>query len=187
MHDYADKYVEIITLKDGAQVRLRPIRPSDARLLQEGFKRLSAESIYMRFLKAASELSDEEARQLAMVDYHDRMALVGSIMEQGEEHLVVVARYHMLPEGEPGRAEAAIVVRDDYQNQGLGKIAMDRLIRYARDHGVTALVATVSLSNAKVMNFIRKSGLRFTKRVPDPGIWEITIPIQIDPAPTGSA
>ncbi len=177
MHDYPDKYVEIVTLRDGTQVRLRPIRQSDAGLLQEGFKRLSAESIYMRFLKVASALSDEEARQLAAVDYNKRMALVGSIMEQGEEHLVVVARYHMLPEVEPRRAEAAIVVRDDYQNRGLGKIAMNRLFRYAHDHGVAELVATVSLSNAKVMNFIQKSGLQFTKRVLEPGTWEITIPI----------
>ena len=68
---------ENIKLLDGRLVTLRPIRPEDAPLLQEGFARLSAQSIYLRFLKTATGLSDTQARQLATVDYIDRMALVG--------------------------------------------------------------------------------------------------------------
>lgn len=175
MNDYPEEYIETVTLKDGAQVTLRPIRPTDAALLQHGFQHLSADSIYMRFLKAANELSDEEALQLATVDYQTQMALVGSIVEGGEEHLVVSARYNVLQDGEPGLAEAAIVVRDDYQNRGLGRITMKHLMRYAREHGVKAFVATVSVSNGKVVNFIQTSGLEYSKKVLEPGIWEITI------------
>lgn len=175
MSDYPSEYIATVQLKDGSLVTLRPICPEDAPLLQEAFRRLSSTTVYLRFFKAANELSDQEARELATVDYQNHMALVGSIQEDGQERLVASARYNILPEGEPGRAEAAIVVRDDYQQRGLGRQMMDHLIRYARDRGVRAFVATVHLSNAVVMKFIQRSGLTFSRKILEPGVWEIII------------
>jgi acetyltransferase len=169
---------EVVNLKDGSQVTLRPIRPDDAPRLQEGFSRLTPQTIYMRFLQAAKELTDQQARELAEVDYQTRMAIVGYINEGGHERLVVVARYGMLLDrAEEGLAEAAIVVRDDYQMRGLGKIAMQYLVRYASEHGVHGLVATVHASNTPILTFIRNTGLPFKKKILEPGIWEIIIPI----------
>jgi acetyltransferase len=176
-HPTPPKFNEVVTLKDGSQVTLRPVRPDDASRLQEGFSRLTPQTIYMRFLQAAKELTDQQARELAEVDYHTRMAIVGYILEEGHERLVVVARYGMLNRGEEGLAEAAIVVRDDYQKRGLGKIAMQYLVRYASQHGVRGLVATVHANNTPVLSFIRNTGLPFKKRIIEPGIWEIIIPL----------
>ena len=131
----------------------------------------------MRFLQAAKGLTDEQARELAEVDYQKRMAIVGFVNEEGHERLVVVARYGMLEREEKGLAEAAIVVRDDYQRRGLGKIAMQRLVRYASEHGVRGLVATVHSNNTPVLTFIRNTGMPFKKKIIEPGIWEITIPL----------
>ena len=172
---YPVEYIEEIELKDGSEVHLRPIRPDDAQRLQQGFTMLSPQTIYMRFLEAAKGLSDKQARQLAEVDYQNRMALVGTVLADGDEQIVVVARYDILRERDPSLAEAAIVVRDDYQNRGLGKITMHRLVRYAREHGVRAFVATVHTSNLPVMRFIQHSGLPFEKQMLEPGTWEIRI------------
>ena len=171
-------HTEIVKLLDGRQVQLRHIRPEDAPLLQEGFARLSPQSIYMRFLKTAVALSDNQARQLATVDYVEHMALVGSVMEDGAEHLVAVARYGTVTGDEPGLAEAAIIVRDDYQGVGLGKILMKRLLQYGRQHGVRELVATVHSSNARILRFITKSGLPFEKKMLEPGVWEYRIQLE---------
>jgi acetyltransferase len=168
---------EIVILKDGSQVTLRAIRPDDAPRLQEGFSRLTPQTIYMRFLQAAKELTDQQARELAAVDYQTRMAIVGFVKEDGHERLVVVARYGMLDRAEAGLAEAAIVVRDDFQKRGLGKIAMQHLVHYASEHGVRGLVATVHANNTPVLSFIRNTGLPFKKRIIEPGIWEIIIPL----------
>jgi RimJ/RimL family protein N-acetyltransferase len=173
--NYPAEYIEEAMLKDGRRVTLRPIRPDDAPRLQEGFTRLSPETIYMRFFEAASALSDEQARELATVDYQQRMAFVGSVQEEGQERLVAVARYSITPQREPVIAEAAIVVRDDYQGQGLGKQAMKLLVRYARTQGVMGLYATVHTANARILNFIRSSGLPFQRKMLEPGVWEITL------------
>jgi acetyltransferase len=172
---YPSQYIEQITLNDGTLVTLRPIRPDDAPRLQVTFSRLSPETIYLRFLQTFNQLSDEQARKFANIDYQEQMALVGSIQEEEEERLIGVARYALLSDHEPGLAEAAVVVRDDYQNRGLGKIILDRLVRYAREHGVSAFLATVQVSNARIVHFIKRSGLPFERKMLEPGVWEIRI------------
>lgn len=172
---YPTAYIQEVTLKDGRRVLLRPIRPDDAPRLQEGFRRLSPETIYLRFFQMLSELSDEQARQLANVDYRQRMAFVGAIQEEGQERLVAVARYSLVPDSQPLRAEAAIVVRDDFQGQGLGKLIMAHLVRYACHQGIRGLYAVVHTSNERLMNFIRSSNLPFERKMLEPGVWEVTV------------
>jgi acetyltransferase len=174
---YPREMEEEITLADGARVLLRPLRAEDAPLLQEGFSRLSKESIYLRFLETFRQLSDAQAQALANVDYRERMALVGVIQEDGQDRLVAVARYAVLDRPEPGLAETGIVVRDDYQHRGLGKIIMIRLVQYARQHGVQAFIATVHVSNQRILHFITASGLSFERHMLEPGVWEIQIPL----------
>ena len=173
--DYPSEYIEQVVLRDGARVTLRPIRPDDASRLQTAFARLSLESVYMRFLEAMRELSDEQARAYATVDYLERMALVGIVEEDGEERVVVSARYALIGASRPGVAEVAIVVRDDYQRRGLGNIVMNRLARYARRHGVTTFLGTIHVSNARILRFIQRSSLKFEKEMIEPGVWEILI------------
>jgi acetyltransferase len=178
---YPNEYIEEIVLRDGTPLTLRPIRPEDAPLLQEAFTHLSPQTIYMRFLEIFKHLSDEQARFFANVDYHSKMALVGEIQEDGKERLVAVARYAMVGPQESGVAEAAIVVRDDFQNRGLGTIAMSRLLKYAQEHGVKEFLGTIHVSNARIMHFIRRGGYPFTKTMIEPGVWEIRVHLDEKP------
>lgn len=172
---YPAEWVEQVHLKDGVLVNIRPILPVDWTLLQEGFTRLSPQSIYYRFLESARQLSDEQAHRLANLDYQDRMALVAVIEEQGIERLVGVARYAFSPEHGPGAAETAVVVRDDYHGRGLGTLLYERLIRYARQHGVMTFIGAIHQSNSVVMKFIRKSGLPFEREMIEPGTFLVKI------------
>jgi acetyltransferase len=174
-NNYPNQLIEEITLRDGARITLRPIRPDDAPRLQEGFKRLSDQTRYLRFLETQKMLSDKQARNLATVDYRSRMALVGSVLVDGKEILVAVARYSQIDPQRPGVAEAAIVVGDEYQSRGLGTIAMDRLVRYARSQGVRIFTATIHMSNDRILKFIQHSELPYERRMIEPGLWEINI------------
>jgi GNAT superfamily N-acetyltransferase len=173
--NYPSEWVETVTLSGGETVTIRPILPGDAPRLQEGFTHLSSESIYYRFLDTARQLSDKQAHQLANLDYLLQMAMVASIVEENEERLVGVARYVLVGEKEPGAAETAVVVRDDFQGRGLGILLYERLIRYARQHGVKYFTGTIHQSNAKVMKFIRKSGLHFEREMIEPGVFLVRI------------
>jgi len=66
----------VVTLRDGARVTVRPIRPQDAVALRAGFERLSEESRYRRFLSPMQDLSGSMLRYLTEVDHHDHEALI---------------------------------------------------------------------------------------------------------------
>lgn len=165
---------EPLTLKDGTQIIIRPIRPDDADDLQDAFQRLSMESIYLRFLSFKKELTDEEARQLATVDYNSRMAFVAISKENGQDSVVGVARYAMLDTRYPETAETAVVVRDEYQGRGLGKLLLWRLVNYARARGIHFLRGNLQIGNDRMLALVQRSGLPHRKRYVD-GIWEVTI------------
>jgi acetyltransferase len=165
---------ESIMLKDGTTVIIRPIRPDDAEDLQAAFQRLSMESIYLRFLSFKKELTDEEARQLATVDYTSRMAFVAITHENGQDIVVGASRYALLDTGHPGTAEAAVVVEDKYQGRGIGKLLLWRLVDYARDKGIHFLRGNLQIGNNTMLTLVERSGLPYKKRYVD-GIWEVSI------------
>ncbi len=168
---------EAVTLRDGTAVTIRPIRPDDARGLQALFDRLSPESISLRFLGQLKELPYEQARQLANVDYHKRMALLATREHDGEQHIIAVARYAVDPTAGPDVAEAAIVVEDEYQKRGLGTLLLTRLVAYAQAHGIHAFMATVHQDNIQIMRFVRHSGLP-SKSTLEAGVWEILVKLE---------
>ncbi len=172
---------EAVTLRDETTVLVRPIRPADAPRLQALFARLSPESIFFRFLGSRKELPYVEARGLAEVDYHTRVALVATREQCGEEHVIAVARYDVLGPAEPDVAEAAIVVEDQYQGQGLGTLLLKRLVAYARTHGVRAFQAAVHHSNAQIIRFIQRSGLPFERMRIESGVWEFRVKLGLEP------
>jgi acetyltransferase len=169
---------ETITLKDSTHVVIRPIRPDDADDLQESFQRLSIQSIYLRFLSFKKELTDDEARQLATVDYDSRMAFVATRKENDHEIVLGVARYARLDPEHPDTAEAAVVVIDEYQGLGLGKKLLLRLVVYARAKGIRCIRGNLQVGNDRMLLLVKGSGLPHETHFVD-GIWEVTIDLSL--------
>ena len=165
---------QLFTLKDGLQVVIRPIQPDDADHLQDTFDHLSMETIYLRFLSFKKELPDEEARYLATVDYASRMAFVAVCQKKGRDIVVGVARYALPDPANPGIAESAVVVQDEYQGRGIGKLLLGRLVSYARAKGVHHLQGYLQIGNNRMLDLVRDSGLPYQTRFTD-GIWQVEI------------
>lgn len=174
---------EEVTLKDGTRMVIRPIHSNDASDLQDSFQRLSIQSIYLRFLSFKKELSDEEARQLATVDYNTRMAFVAISKENEHEAVVGVARYAILDPQHPETAEAAVVVMDKYQGLGLGKRLLLRLVLYARAKGIQWMRGNLQVGNDRMLLLVKGSGLPNQTRFVD-GIWEVAIDLRLPEAAT---
>ncbi len=160
---------ESITLRDGTAICLRPIRLDDAARLRALHSRLSPESIRLRFLAMHPALSFAESERLATVDYANSMAFVATLHPAGGggEDIIGVARYAALGPEKAGQAEAAVVVQDRYQGLGVGTILVDRLLAYARTHGIRAFVAEISFENDRMIRFIRRSGFPTETRLED--------------------
>lgn len=130
-----------VQLSDGTELLVRHIRPDDKRLLVDGLARLSPESTYRRFLSPKQRFSSGELRYLTEIDGSDHVALV-ALFPDDPDHLAAVARFVRLAD-DPEAAEAAIVVGDDVQGRGLGKLLAHRLADEARERGIRRFEATI--------------------------------------------
>ena len=139
-------------LRDGREVRVRPIRPDDAERLQQFHDRLSMQTTRLRFFSPLKHLSPEFADHLTSVDFARRCAFV--ISPPDDDRILAVGRY----EGETDRsAEVAFVVEDALQGNGIGVILLDRLVQHARSAGFTRFSAVTLGENDQMLSLFRES------------------------------
>ena len=148
-------------LRDGSTVLIRQVRGTDAPLLADGFARLSARSRQLRFLGPKKMLSAAELRYLTDVDHHDHEAI--GALSPAEGRGVGVARY-IRDADDPGAAEIAVTIADDWQGRGLGTELLARLSDRARQAGIGGFTATVSADNAAMTRLLWKMGAELTGR-----------------------
>ena len=153
-----------VTLRDGARLALRPIRPEDAALETEFVEGLSPETRHLRFQSALAGLTPSMLARFTQVDYDREMALVAIDTSEGREREVAVARYIRLPDG--GSCEFAIVVADAWQDRGLGRLMMARLAGIARASGLERMLGQVLASNTGMLELCARLGMRVER---DPG------------------
>jgi len=142
---YPSRYEGLITLKDGRSVFTRPILNSDESLLEGLFERLSPQSRYQRFLATLKSLSEEMLYNFTHVDYESRCAIVAVIEEEGKEAIIAVARYGYDPVEK--MTDVAVAVRDDWQQLGLGKQLLKKIIQIGKDHGMSCFSAVADPQN----------------------------------------
>jgi RimJ/RimL family protein N-acetyltransferase len=163
----------LATLSDGTPVRIRPIEPGDKPLLEDGLRRLSAESIRRRFLAAKPRFSAAELRYLTEVDGTAHVALV-AVLEADPGCVLGVARSVQLAD-EPGTAEMAIVVADAWQGRGLGRTLADALADAAGRTGVRRIVATMSGDNVPARRLLARIAGRMQDGGVRDGVREVTV------------
>jgi RimJ/RimL family protein N-acetyltransferase len=148
--------MDVVRLRSGVEVIIRPIRPGDAPALRTAYERLSPEARYQRFLAPKPYLSESEVRYLVDVDGSSHAAVVATLASH-PRLIIGVARFVRLPE-EPDTAEFAVVVGDPYQGQGLATALLVRLADLARAAGVERLRATMLASNHAAHRLVRRFG-----------------------------
>jgi len=153
---YPGRYECHLRLDSGKEVFLRPILPSDDLLLLDLFDKLSPESLYLRFLRPLNNLPDDLLFELTHIDYHDNFALAAVIREGGREAIIAVARYGYDPEEHV--TDTAIVVRDDWQRQGLGRQLLHKIYDIGREHGISRFVSIIAPSNSGIREILKKLG-----------------------------
>jgi GNAT superfamily N-acetyltransferase len=160
------------TVVGGRRLGLRLLEPGDANLIRLFYWRLSSETIYRRFLSPIKPPANALVNRLVDIDHRDREALI-ALDERG---IVGVARY-----GTAGPThEVAVVVADDWQGRGLGRLLLRRLAHIARARGIASFHATMLGDNRRAQSLVlglsRNSKMHF-----EDGYLEADIPLR----PTG--
>ena len=153
----AAKYEAVEALRDGRRFKIRALEPDDRAGLLAAVGRSSAQSLYRRFFSPKRGFTEEEIAQFVNVDFVNHVALVAALDEGGRGGVIVGGcRYIVV---QPGKAEVAFVVVDDYQGQGLGAALMRHLAKIARDAGLKELMAEVLADNISMLKVFEKSGM----------------------------
>ena len=162
-----------ITLRDGARLVLRPIRPEDAGLETEFVEALSPQTRHLRFQSALRGLTASMLARFTQVDYDREMAIVAIDSSEGRDREVAVARYIRLPDGRT--SEFAIVVADAWQGRGLGRIMMTRLAEIARANGLERMYGQVLAENAGMLAMCAKLGMEIVHDDDDPALRRVAL------------
>ena len=156
----AARYSIVEALRDGRRLEIRSLRPDDRAGLLAAVGRIGAQSLQRRFFGPKRGFSEDEITYFVDVDFVEHVALVAVVTEADEPAIVGGGRYVVV---DPGRAEVAFAIVDQYQGQGIGAALMRHLVRIAQQAGLRELVAEVLVGNTAMLKVFEKSGLRMTR------------------------
>lgn len=164
---------ERVRSRDGRELWLREIAPSDEAALQRCFQRLSPEDIRRRFLHAMSELPAPMARRLCNLDTARETALVLVDETVKPAEIRGVGRIYVDPTTES--AEFSVIVEHAWSRVGLGALLMQRLVDDCRLRGLVEIWGYVLQENRPMLELCRDLG--FTQHlIPDePGTAQIRL------------
>jgi acetyltransferase len=159
----------------GGRLILRPIRPEDTPQHRQFLTQISSQDLYTRFFTAVRELPAADLAHFTQIDYDREMAFIAVAREaSGAEQILGVARAH----GDPDNvtAEFAVLVRSDLKGQGLGRLLMQKLLRYCRERGTQQLWGSVLSENTPMLQLSKSLGFRV--RASEGNVEEIALDLQ---------
>ncbi|MGB1109215.1 MAG: GNAT family N-acetyltransferase [Gammaproteobacteria bacterium] len=162
-------------LDDGSEIQIGDITPEVAPLLVEGMKHLSPLTRRLRFHGPKKKLSDSELAQLVSCDGFNHIGLgVGS----GDPIQPVAAARCVRAAEDPSLADAAIVVVDEWQGRGVGKLLMRILAERALAVGITSFRGTFMADNLGIRRLIDNLGAQASNHQEGSGFIDAVFPLK---------
>lgn len=149
----------VLTSDSGRPFRVRYGSPSDLPLLAALAEQLSSETRRLRwFVPIPPSAITELWRQVLLTD--PAQLVVVAETPDIEPSLIAVAQL-AFQETQPDSAEIAVVVRDDYQRDGIGRSLGRFIDQLAQGRGLCQLTATILTDNRAIVPLLRSLGVRY--------------------------
>src|SRR5476649_694891 len=115
---------------------------------------------------------------MTQIDYDREMAFV-ALRKDGAENIIIgVTRAYSDPDNID--AEFSVLVRSDLKKLGLGRLLLEKLIGYARGHGLKRLTAITMPSNQGMIALAKKLGFSVEMQLED-GIVALSLSLATEP------
>lgn len=170
---YPQEWEQTLTLKNGREVFVRPVRPEDEDLFKAFFEAVTPEDLRLRFFAPVRDFSHRFLARLTQLDYARAIAFTAVDPEDGR--MVGVVRLHADPDHQTG--EYAVMVRSDLKGTGLGWALMKLIIRYAKADGIEVIKGEVLKENTSMISMCQALGFTIGTSPDDPGIALVTLPV----------
>ncbi len=156
----------------GIEVLLRPVKISDEPPLKDFFYSLSDQSMYRRFVSSRQDMPHVRLQEFVIIDYTKEMVILAVLRGNDKEIIAGLGEYS-INEGAHS-AEVAFVVRDEYQNQGIGTELITYLTQLAKRAGLNGFTAEVLAENKPMLHLFEKMGFDI-ERALSSGVYELTM------------
>ncbi|HTD02573.1 GNAT family N-acetyltransferase [Undibacterium sp.] len=137
-------------------VSIRAARQDDGPAIQALVGRLSLKSRYYRFFFPIHSLSDEMLVRFTHAYPESEVTLLAQMEQDGMEVVVGMANY--VVEAQSGKAEYAVVVADEWQQQGIATRLLKNLTCIASTAGLEAIYGDVLAENTGMLRLLSKMG-----------------------------
>ena len=168
--EYPEDLETFRTTETGLEIFLRPAKISDEPLLKEFVYSLSDQSLYRRFISRRTDMPHEFLQKFVIIDYSEKMAIFAVIDHAQKEEIIGVGRYYI--DKNTHTAEAAFVVRDDFQKRGIGTELLKYLTSLAQKQGLLGFTADVLVDNQPMLHVFQKMGFDIQKSI-SAGVFEL--------------
>jgi acyl-CoA hydrolase/GNAT superfamily N-acetyltransferase len=169
--EYPEAWETFRTTKTGLRILLRPVKISDEPLLKDLFYSLSDQSMYSRFASARKDMHHARLQEFVAVDYVNEIVILATCSQQEKEKVVGLGQY--IVNETSHTAEVALVVRDDYQNQGVGTELNSYLTYLAKRQGLLGFTAEVLEDNMPALCLLENMG--FNAESKEAGVYEMKL------------
>ncbi len=173
---YPEELERHVTLPDGGHVLFRPLRLSDDALVRDLFYDTGERSVYQRFMGHKATYPRQEREEVVNVDYSTTMSIAAATVAPIAGQLVALAEWRPDPDGTT--AEVAFLVRDEWQNRGLGTLLFEYLVDLAMERGFTGFTAEVLADNQGMLHVFQDGSQPVRTRLSD-GAYSVKI--EFDP------
>jgi acetate---CoA ligase (ADP-forming) len=166
--------VRDVVLRDGTTLRLRPPGREDADEVLAFLKRLSHESLYLRFHGWPS-LTPRLIEPMMEPDWLERGSLVGTAAYDGGERIVALGSYARLRD--PEMAEVAFAVADELHGKGIATRLLEQLAETAGRVGIRTFLAEVLADNRPMLRVFQDAGFELTREL-ESGVVEVRLTLE---------
>ncbi len=149
-------YNEHVLLKNGQGVLFKPASTNDIPLVESFVKRISQESLRMRFMASVSEIPKKIIQELCSGDFTQSGCILAITGEDSDTRVIGLGNY--IATGNGSTAEVAFLIEDEYQGRGISTLLLERLAGLAAANGFIELEAEVLPDNQPMMNVFKSSG-----------------------------
>ncbi|MCW8885739.1 MAG: bifunctional acetate--CoA ligase family protein/GNAT family N-acetyltransferase [Motiliproteus sp.] len=156
---YPEQLTETTQLKKSKrEVVLRPIKGEDEPNHLEFFKSLSPESIRLRYFYSRGVPTHSELATWTQIDYDREMAFIASAKRHAAPGFETLGVVRTTTDPDNIQAEFAVVIRDDLQGEGLGRMLMEKMINYCKAQGTLEIMGSTLPTNLGMQGLAKKLG-----------------------------
>lgn len=152
---------------NGHEILLRNAKTEDARMLVDYLRTVCGETRFL--MREADEVKLTVEQQIRFIEEHNKDSRRLLILAFVDGEYAGNCSYEAKSGSRRNlhRAGMGIALFQKYTGMGLGRVLMDRLIKYAKESGFEQMELTVVSGNERALRLYRNFGFAECGRIPD--------------------